>query len=87
MDVNECLWILRNLEYMDKNLWEATRMRIFSTASMFSKGQLKMADIMKFPWDKEVNEEEPTPTAMTDEERKNMESYILGVLNARDANK
>lgn len=72
---------------MDKNLWEATRMRIFSTASMFSKGQLKTTDIMKFPWDKEIEDEEPVPTHMTDEERKNMEAYVIGILNEREANK
>lgn len=89
MDVNECVWILRNLGYVDRNLWETTRMKIFATSSMFSKGQLQLTDIMKFPWDKaeETVVTEDTTPAMTDDERKRMEAYFTGVLNAGETNK
>lgn len=80
MDFNECIWILRNLAYTDRNLWEATRLKIFSTVSMFSKGGLKLQDIMKFPWEGDTKEE-PEEPHMTEEQRKAMEQHILGILN------
>lgn len=88
MDRDECIWILKNLAYTDRNLWEATRMKVFSTASMFSKQRVKMTDIIKFPWEDDIKEvEELEIPAMSEEERKRMEEYVIGVLNERDKNK
>lgn len=84
MDVNECVWILRNLAFTDRNQWEMTRLKIYSTVSMFSKGRLKPDDIIKFPWDKEniiTNETEERGMSLTEEERKEVEKGILGILN------
>ena len=81
MDVNECVWILRNLAYTDRNLWEATRLKMFATASMFSKGDLKLHDMMTFPWEDGKESEEPEMPHMTEEQRKAMEQGILDMLN------
>lgn len=82
MDYNECIWILRNLAYTDKNLWEAARLKIFSTVSMFSKGGLKLQDIIKFPWEGDMKEE-PEEPHMSEEQRKEMEHSILEMLNGK----
>lgn len=63
-------WELTNLfdmiPYADRNQWEQTRLKIFSTASMFGKGQLTVTDIMKFPWDGDRPDE--TAQEITDDE-------------------
>lgn len=52
----------------DRALWEQTRLKIYSTASMFSKNKIDIKDIMTFPW--EQTEEEPvTEMTNTDKER------------------
>lgn len=48
--------IIEALPYIDRNQWEQTRLKIFSTASMFSKNQLTVTDIMRFKWDEEQGE-------------------------------
>lgn len=48
--------IIEALPYADRNQWEQTRLKIFSTASMFSKNQLTVTDIMKFKWDEDEKE-------------------------------
>ena len=45
--------IIEALPYADRNQWEQTRLKIFSTASMFSKSNLSVTDIMKFKWDED----------------------------------
>ena len=49
--------IFEFIPYADRNQWEQCRLKIFSTASMFSKGNLTVQDIMQFPWDAERKEE------------------------------
>lgn len=86
MDKDECIWILRNLQYTDRNLWETTRFKAFSTISMFSKNKMKMTDLIKFPWDTEQVEttvEEVGGRAMTEEERKAVEEEVLRILNGK----
>lgn len=86
MDKDECIWILRNLQYTDRNLWETTRFKAFSTISMFSKNKMKMTDLIKFPWDTEQVEttvEEVGGRAMTEEERKAVEEEVLRILNKK----
>lgn len=53
MQQYEAKLIIDNLKYLDRTSWEQTRLRIFSTASMFSKGGMRLQDIMEFPWEKE----------------------------------
>lgn len=48
--------IIEALPYIDRNQWEQTRLKIFSTASMFSKNQLTVQDIMRFKWDEDEKE-------------------------------
>ena len=61
--------ILYGLPYCDRNLWEQTRLRIFSTASMFSKQKMTVTDIMTFPWEKELEEH---TVEMSNEDRKRL---------------
>lgn len=86
MDKDECIWILRNLQYTDRNLWETTRFKAFSTISMFSKNKMKMTDLIRFPWDTEqveVIETDAEGRPMTDEERKAVEEEVLRILNKK----
>lgn len=50
--------LLEAIPYADRAAWEQTRLKIFSTASMFSKKELTVKDIMQFPWD--GNEQQQT---------------------------
>ena len=38
--------------------------------------------MIKFPWDDETKEVEPQQPHMSEEERKRMEQYVLGILNS-----
>lgn len=58
MEPYELTALLESIPYADRATWEQTRLRIFSTASMFSKRELKIHDIMKFPWDKHEDTQE-----------------------------
>ena len=43
--------MIEAIPYADRPTWEQTRLKIFSTASMFSKNALSVTDIMRFKWD------------------------------------
>lgn len=45
--------IIENLEYLDRNSWEQTRLSIYSNAQMNTRKHLTVTDIMTFPWEKE----------------------------------
>lgn len=60
--------IFEAIPYADRNQWEQTRLKIFSTASMFSKSDLSVTDIMKFKWDDEAPEAQ-TDITQTDIDR------------------
>ena len=64
--------LLECIPYADRPQWEQTRLKIFSTASMFSKSQLSVRDIMKFPWESEPDEPEPDTAPPTDTERERL---------------
>lgn len=53
------------IPYTDRPQWEQTRLKIFSTASMFSKGNLTVKDIMCFPWESDEAETEPMTQEIT----------------------
>lgn len=59
--------IIEAIPYADRNQWEQTRLKIFSTASMFSKSNLTVTDIMRFKWDEE--QEPQTDITQTDIDR------------------
>lgn len=85
MSRDECIWILQNLEYTDKNLWEASRFKVFSTIAMFSKNKPSLTDILRFPWESEEKQtDEPQQPGMTDEERRATEAYIISVLEKQN---
>jgi hypothetical protein len=53
MRVYEVEPIIEGLPLTDRNLWEQTRIKVYSTASMFSKNKIHVQDIMSFPWDED----------------------------------
>lgn len=61
--------IISGLQYTDRNSWEQTRLRIFSLASMFSKQQKELSDIMTFPW-----EDNPEAKEIKDEDIKRLKA-------------
>jgi len=60
--------IFEAIPFADRTLWEQTRLKIFSTASMFSKSDLSVTDILKFKWDEEAPEVQ-TDITQTDIDR------------------
>ena len=49
--------LVQGIPQADRPQWEQCRLRTFATASMFSKKNLKLTDIMQFAWD-EVKEKD-----------------------------
>ena len=59
--------LIDGLPYLDRNTWEQTRVKVFSTASMFSKQKPRLTDIMQFAWDEEkANTELPKEITETE---------------------
>lgn len=60
--MEECqLWeindILDNLTYLDRNLWESSRLNAFISAQTHSRKHLSFNDICSFPWEKDYDKE------------------------------
>lgn len=68
--------IIEAIPYADRNQWEQTRLKIFSTASMFSKNQLTVTDIMRFKWDEEQGEPQ-TDITQTDIDRLKQQAKLF----------
>ena len=43
--------LVQGIPQADRPQWEMCRLRTFATASMFSKKNLKLTDIMQFAWE------------------------------------
>lgn len=50
--------IIDNLPYLDRNLWETSRLNSYITAQVNSKKKLKMQDICRFKWEEEETTKE-----------------------------
>lgn len=57
MEEYELYEIIDNLQYLDKNDWERTRLSIYSSVQMNTKKKLTPKDILTFPWENEHHEE------------------------------
>ena len=68
--------IIEAIPYVDRNQWEQTRLKIFSTASMFSKSNLTVTDIMRFKWDEEKDEPK-TEIQQTDIDRLKQQAKLF----------
>lgn len=53
-DIIECL------PYTDRNTWEASRMQAYTVARITTKN-LKLTDMLQFPWEKKDKEKEEEP--------------------------
>ena len=58
MQIYELTDIFENLPFMDVNSWEQTRLQVYTTSQIMSTKKLKLTDILKFPWEKEKEDEE-----------------------------
>lgn len=56
--------IVSNIPYVDRNIWEASRMQAYVTAQVNSRKKLELTDICKFKW--EETPEEETDIEITD---------------------
>lgn len=61
----ELALLIEGIPYLDRNQWEQTRIRTFTTASMFAKQKPQITDVMRFAWDDKKNE---LPKEITDNE-------------------
>ena len=69
--------IFEAIPYVDRTLWEQCRLKIFSTASMFSKNNLSVTDIMRFKWDDETEETHETEITQNDIERLKQQAKLF----------
>ena len=67
--------LIEAIPYADRPTWEQTRLKIFSTAAMFSKSQLTVKDIMRFAWD--VEETPDIEVTQSDIERLRQQAKII----------
>lgn len=49
--------IIENLPYLDRNLWETSRLNTYVLAQVNSKRHLTQQDILKFKWEEEHKED------------------------------
>lgn len=80
--------LVQSIPFADRNAWEQTRLKIYTTASMFSKRKLTIKDVMSFPWEKETDEQ--PETEITTDELTTLQQYsktIENSLNTADGNR
>ncbi len=81
MEEYELYEIIDNLQYLDKNDWERTRLSIYSSVQMNTKKKLTPKDILTFPWENE-NEKVITEISNDDIQRlKDKSKAIEKIIN------
>ena len=63
----EVFELYNSLQYADSTQWEQTRWLMYVMAQINSRKQLKLTDILKFPWDAEA-----APTTISDNDIKRL---------------
>lgn len=56
MEEYELYDIIDNLQYLDRNDWERTRLSVYSNVQMNTKKKITPKDILTFPWENEPEE-------------------------------
>jgi len=51
--------IVENIPYLDRNLWETSRLATYMTAQVNSRKKLQLQDICKFKWEGQEISNEP----------------------------
>lgn len=51
MPVWEINDLIANIPYLDRNLWESSRLQLFAQAQTHSTKQIEITDLLKFKWD------------------------------------
>lgn len=75
------------IPYTDRPQWEQTRLKIFSTASMFSKGSMTVKDIMQFPWESDDGAEtEPMTQEITGGDIERLKQQAKLFINSQQNN-
>lgn len=61
--------IVSNIPYVDRNIWETSRMQAYVTAQVNSRKKLELQDICKFKWEESSEEENDIEISDSDIER------------------
>ena len=43
--------LIANIPYLDRNMWESSRLQLFAQAQTHSTKQIEITDLLKFKWD------------------------------------
>lgn len=62
--------IVNNIPYVDRNIWETSRMQAYVTAQVNSRKKLDLQDICKFKW--EENPKDKSETEISNEDIKRL---------------
>lgn len=49
--------IVNNIPYVDRNIWESSRMQAYVTAQVNSRKKLELSDICKFKWEEKSTDQ------------------------------
>lgn len=79
MQLYEIYYLLENIQYVDRPLWDATRILSLFIAQKFCKKQLKLKDLFALPWDNQVKLIDLDPSLF--EQNKEVQKYLLSILN------
>lgn len=58
--------IIENLPYLDRNLWETSRLQTYVLAQVNSKRHLTQQEILRFKWEEENKEDYVQPEKNVD---------------------
>lgn len=61
--------IIENLPFMDRNLWESSRLNAWVLANMNSKEPLNFQDVIRFKWETETEDSNSIEISNEDIER------------------
>lgn len=71
MDTWEAMEMVGMLEYADRQAWEQTRAQVYVAAQSNSKRKLKATEVMKFPWDSDI-EKSTLTKELTEDDRERL---------------
>lgn len=60
--------IVNNIPYVDRNLWETSRMQAYVVAQVNSRKKLELSDICKFKWEEKDTDKFESDIEITDAE-------------------
>lgn len=79
MRLYEVYYLLENIPYIDRPMWDMTRILSLFVAQKFCKKQLKLQDIFALPWDDKKEKIDIDQNMY--EENKKLQEFLLKKLN------